>query len=255
MLYDRVSPVNAEVINELTYQAGVNQVCLLLVSGRGNTKRLRFLYSQGIDSRHIAVYQQGLFTKDPHMLGAEGCLKHGKEFSQAIHFEDSQSDKIINRWIKHSKTSEYRNYLFGHGIVQTAAFSKRLTPRSYLMVGLLSEQRRRLIRLDESANCIKQWIDQCAWNLLDIALEEQYFASTRKNENREHLECLSPRERQLSELIAQGFSNKQVASNLDISENTVENHLRKIYRKLGIHNRTSLVAILQGRLVSKERCH
>ena len=44
---------------------------------------------------------------------------------------------------------------------------------------------------------------------------------------------LSPRERELVELVAAGLSNKEIASRLEISVKTVEAHLEKLKRKLG----------------------
>lgn len=52
---------------------------------------------------------------------------------------------------------------------------------------------------------------------------------------------LSPRERQVLRLLADGLSNKELSRNLFISENTVESHLRRINGKLGAKNRMQAV--------------
>ncbi len=52
---------------------------------------------------------------------------------------------------------------------------------------------------------------------------------------------LTGRERQVLQLTAQGLSNKQIASSLDISENTVKFHLSSLYAKLGATSRTEAV--------------
>ena len=51
---------------------------------------------------------------------------------------------------------------------------------------------------------------------------------------------LSPREREVLQLIAEGNSNKQVATILGISEATAKDHRRHIKEKLGIHDLPSL---------------
>ena len=51
---------------------------------------------------------------------------------------------------------------------------------------------------------------------------------------------LSDRERSVSVLVARGFSNEQIGEKLDISEPTVKTHLRNIYSKTDIRDRTSL---------------
>jgi DNA-binding CsgD family transcriptional regulator len=52
---------------------------------------------------------------------------------------------------------------------------------------------------------------------------------------------LTGRELQIATLIAKGLSNKQVASQLQISEWTVSAHLRRIFIKLKVDNRTAMV--------------
>ena len=53
---------------------------------------------------------------------------------------------------------------------------------------------------------------------------------------------LTAREQQILNLIAEGFTNRQISSDLSISESTVENHIHHIFVKLGISNRAQAVA-------------
>jgi len=48
---------------------------------------------------------------------------------------------------------------------------------------------------------------------------------------------LSPREREVLELVSQGKSNKEIAAALSVAENTVKNHLKSILEKLHLGNR------------------
>ncbi len=59
---------------------------------------------------------------------------------------------------------------------------------------------------------------------------------------------LTPREREILNYIAQGYLNKQIAAELDISEQTIKNHVTSILRKLNANARTEavVVAIKQG---------
>jgi DNA-binding CsgD family transcriptional regulator len=52
---------------------------------------------------------------------------------------------------------------------------------------------------------------------------------------------LTSRERQLVGLVSAGYSNKELAHNLGISENTVKHHITSIFDKLGVINRLELV--------------
>lgn len=59
---------------------------------------------------------------------------------------------------------------------------------------------------------------------------------------------LNERETMILKLLAQGFSNQDIALNLDISEKTVRNRLSEIFTKLQLNNRTqaALYAIREG---------
>jgi len=53
---------------------------------------------------------------------------------------------------------------------------------------------------------------------------------------------LTSRELEICEMIAKGFSSKQIAKLLFLSEGTIKNHVTAIYEKTGIKNRAQLVA-------------
>ena len=53
--------------------------------------------------------------------------------------------------------------------------------------------------------------------------------------------ALTPRERKILELVAQGLSNRDMAESLSISRLTVECHTKNIYRKLAVTSRTEAV--------------
>ena len=59
---------------------------------------------------------------------------------------------------------------------------------------------------------------------------------------------LSEREMQILVHVAHGFSNKEIASNLKISHQTVKNHVTAVLRKLGVNDRTqaAIFAIRRG---------
>jgi DNA-binding NarL/FixJ family response regulator len=59
---------------------------------------------------------------------------------------------------------------------------------------------------------------------------------------------LSPREREVLELVTQGLSNKEIGQRLFLSLRTVENHLAATYTKLGVRSRTeaAVLAIQHG---------
>jgi DNA-binding NarL/FixJ family response regulator len=67
------------------------------------------------------------------------------------------------------------------------------------------------------------------------------------------LDQLTPRQREILQLIAEGHSSKQIAHRLDASVKTIESHRASLMERLDIHDIAGLVryAIRQG-LVSPE---
>ena len=64
------------------------------------------------------------------------------------------------------------------------------------------------------------------------------------------LERLTPREREVLELIGHGLSNKRIARELGIAEKTVKTHVGHVLEKLGVSDRTqaALLAVRSGLL-------
>lgn len=62
---------------------------------------------------------------------------------------------------------------------------------------------------------------------------------------------LTEREEQIVNLVIQGYSNKQIANKLSLSEKTVKNRLGGIFKKLGISSRLQLAIYLYDRNISK----
>jgi DNA-binding CsgD family transcriptional regulator len=60
------------------------------------------------------------------------------------------------------------------------------------------------------------------------------------------------RERQALALLLLGMTNKQIAQDLRIAEDTVKKHLQHIYRKVGIHRRALLMVEGRARQPSRE---
>jgi len=69
--------------------------------------------------------------------------------------------------------------------------------------------------------------------------EEQEAAAARL---RELIDALSPRQREVIELVAAGLDNQQIADELGISKRTVQKHMELIFQSMAVQHRTELAA-------------
>lgn len=60
------------------------------------------------------------------------------------------------------------------------------------------------------------------------------------------LENLSPRQQDIMRLVHRGWTNKMIARELGVAEGTVKVHLSVIFRALGVHNRSTAIAVING---------
>jgi len=91
---------------------------------------------------------------------------------------------------------------------------------------------------------IEALLRRTAWNNND--------SKVNNNENKITKDLLTTREREIMNLVAEGDSNKKIAEKLFLSELTVKTHLKNIFKKMSVSNRTQaiLTAINKG-MVSK----
>jgi DNA-binding CsgD family transcriptional regulator len=88
---------------------------------------------------------------------------------------------------------------------------------------------------------------------LEYALSEEGFIAVAPNvpENlapdAQPPAALTPREGEIAALVVQGFTNRQIASELSISEHTVHRHVASILKKLDLHSREQVASRLAER--------
>jgi DNA-binding NarL/FixJ family response regulator len=99
--------------------------------------------------------------------------------------------------------------------------------------------------LKKAVSCVVKGEIWVARNVFAPLLEE--LTSLTERQHKEfppnldtRLDRLTPREREIAQLIGGGASNKEIAGRLNITEATVKAHLTAIFRKLGLSDRLGL---------------
>ena len=82
------------------------------------------------------------------------------------------------------------------------------------------------------------WVERCERELRACGLRPAKRADLTASSD------LTPQERMVAHLVAGGATNREVAAELFLSVKTIEYHLSRIYRKLGVRSRTELAALL-----------
>ncbi len=83
--------------------------------------------------------------------------------------------------------------------------------------------------------------------LVEHARTELYTAGGRpRRQTLTGLESLTPSERRVAQLAAEGQGNREIAQTLYVTPKTIEVHLTSVYRKLGISARTGLAELLSS---------
>lgn len=88
---------------------------------------------------------------------------------------------------------------------------------------------------------------------LEEVVELLRFAGHQREQEREARQaaaCLTPREKEVLQVLADGLDGKEIAERLGISDKTERNHMASIMTKLGVHSRLqALVFALRHGLV------
>ena len=95
------------------------------------------------------------------------------------------------------------------------------------------------VAADNIVKCVRDVAAGQKWiptNIVEAALE-------REESRHDLVQKLTLRERQITSLIAEGLSNKEIGRQLNLTEGTVKIHLHNIYSKLEVANRTALTAL------------
>ena len=94
---------------------------------------------------------------------------------------------------------------------------------------------------------------------IEYALSEEEPAaplpSSPEQPSAEEVRTLTRREEEIAALVARGLTNRQIATELVISEHTAATHVRRILKKLNLQSRTQIGSWLTERHLSPSDTH
>lgn len=101
----------------------------------------------------------------------------------------------------------------------------------------LEHERLRAV-FDDSLATLNPFVGQASLDEILAAVEDLFRRPPEKTTHTESKDAITPREMEVLSLLSQGLSNADIGQKLHISRHTVTVHLRTIYEKLGLHNRS-----------------
>ncbi|MBB5685869.1 helix-turn-helix transcriptional regulator [Sphingobium boeckii] len=227
---------------------GLDSASIFLCDKTGASSSLSYLYHVGVTQEAQAAYEDGrVFEDDPFARVISSAAPGG----QLIRWEDKRLEAVAD------DASAYRAFINHYSVDVVGAYVQQLVPRLYLLVGAHCRPGAHR-KGDVAQTLFEQEIAGVAHMVALQLLGEILTRSTGRSAfdavlDRTVIPCrnamatgLSKREAEIASHICRGKQNKEVAWLTGLSEYTVENHLRRIYRKLGIHNRAAMVARLSG---------
>ena len=217
-------------------RSGANNFCLFLFSARPEQAGVHFFCHYGMSAQIKTVYSQGLWAHDPFL---NHIKQHGADKQVAVldrcQFEgnDQQGDS-------------YWNYINRVGYRDIVSVIHPYTPEIFLVGGLMGQDRGReygeISATHSVIDDLDRFVGDAASQLMSslvaplFVLEPPVVEAT---------QALSPRERDVVNALQAGYGNKQIAAALSLSEYTIENHFKRLFRKFSVHNRTALLAAVQ----------
>lgn len=203
---------------------------------------------RGVPAGAVARWCDRYHEQDPFMQSYLTCLSTSPRnvivSSEVIDDREYVATRFYNEFMKPQKI--YHVMIIGlkpqgsapfgliglHRSAEERAFSRREIAKADLMAPCL----RGAVERIQARELLSRYTPLQSRNLEVVATDGHTTLDQRMRDY-----GLSRREREVVELVHQGLPSMHIADRLNISVRTVNNHLRSIYDKTGVHNRTALL--------------
>jgi DNA-binding CsgD family transcriptional regulator len=219
---------------------------LELYGKTGNKAAMMNAFQQGMDAaRHFKILKYEMYMFE--MLRNQYVAQ--KDYESAFHaFE--QLDSLSNEYDATNNLNQLKAYEKEYAVLEKEmALNKQKSTRNLLIIVLLftAALAITLFRLYKSRKHEMELLEK-EYERIRLDLEQLTLQLNVAQKDKPDLKDmnLTPRQLEIIELIKKGYSNKQIGSELYISENTVKYHLKAIYDLLQVDNRTQLFHLYQS---------
>ncbi len=156
------------------------------------------------------------------------------EFERQNHLRNTIESQLIRAITHHlseenEKAFEYLNLAISKAIFE--GYKRAFIDEGKLILPLLT------LAKDKARSQGSNRLRDAFFNEVIAAIEKD-----QRTLNRQKTEILSPREKVVLQLASQGFSNKEIARKIDVTENTIKFHLKNTFSKLQANSRSSAIA-------------
>lgn len=229
----------------ITRDCDIDSTCVFISDKTTRETKLYYLGNFGVSEEILDRYnRRGICDVDPF---TDPELFESPQAGDGPRFHISGDPGLA---AGEARAKDYWQFVSEHGFEVVGASTMRLQPKLYLLIGAHRHGRRSPggVPFERLAFGMEALHNRIASHLLTSLITDgggyrTLVGMVSPDQAREHgYRALSPREMQVADLVCQGKQNKEIAWLIGLAECTVENHLRRIYQKLGIHNRAALVA-------------
>ncbi|MFT3965723.1 MAG: helix-turn-helix transcriptional regulator [Sphingobium sp.] len=225
----------------------LDSASIFLCDRMSDQPELSYLFHTGISEEVKDIYySNAVFHDDPFTDPQLQEQPDRVEDDTILPGSDRRVERIAG------PSSRYRQFMYHYGIDVIGASTRRLMPGVYSTIGFhrkCATAHKKPVPMQQLDQLALRLQDMVAGHMLREILDKANGLSTFRTSYFKRTDAassspLSRRESEIAHLVCQGKLNKEIAYLTSLSEHTVENHLRRIYAKLSIHNRSSLVAFM-----------
>ncbi|MCB1666785.1 MAG: LuxR C-terminal-related transcriptional regulator [Porticoccaceae bacterium] len=235
---------NSSYAQQVSYKAKSDGICLLLYDNRlAEQKPVSFIFHHGQPSKAMNLYTEFLYKFDPSLPHLKSIRRSCKSYTTVNLEKKNPSIKDLHDRMVDS--TEYWKHLKPYGYMETATSVYAISDNIFLVVGMHSLDRKKHLRIERAMPAIENWLRESSMYIVDESVrnfQSGFSQNTLIYDLKGPADLLTNREIQVVYELLKGKSNKQIAVALSLSNFTVDNHLRRIYKKFGVNNRTALVA-------------